>query len=129
MSYLLDASVLISWLKGRPPAVSLLRRLAAEGETLVVNAVSVAEVYSGVAEGDRPATDELFAAFAYWPIEEATARLAGSYRYSFSRQGKPLSVTDVLMAAHAIHSDAFLVTGSIKDFPMPELKLLRLPHG
>jgi predicted nucleic acid-binding protein len=129
VSYLLDASVLISWLKGRTPAVSLLRQLATEGETLVVNTVSVAEVYSGVADKDRTITDELFAAFEYWPIDETTAKLAGTYRYQFDRQGKPLSVTDVLMAAQAIHSDATLVTGNVKDFPMPELKLLRLQHG
>ncbi len=129
MSYLLDASVLISWLKGRPSAVALMRQLAADGEVLAVNTVSVAEVYSGVADKDRAITDGLFAAFEYWPIDQPTAQLAGYYRYEFDRQGKPLSVTDVLMAAHAIQNGATLVTGNVKDFPMPELKLLRLEHG
>jgi len=127
VSYLLDANVIINWLKGRPGAASLIDGLARRQEVVAVNAVAIAEVYSGVAEGDVPRTQGVLEAFEYWTIDEATARLAGQYRYRYARLGTPLSVTDMLMAAHTITRGATLVTGNVRDFPMPELRLLRLP--
>ena len=128
MSYLLDSTGLIDWLKGRRGVAPILEQLAST-ERLAVNAISMAEVYSGVADKDLAVTDRLFGGFDYWPIDPPTARLAGTYRYRYARMGRPLSVTDMLMAASAVRNDATLVTGNVKDFPMPELKLMRLPAG
>jgi len=127
VSYLLDSTVLIDWLRGMPDAKRQLEEFALEGARLAVNAVSVAEVYSGVGDNDRAATDALLDAFDYWLIDEETARRAGWYRYRFARLGRQFSVTDMILAAHAVDRDATLVTGNVKDFPMPELKMLRLP--
>jgi len=124
LSYLLDASILISWFKGRRPAVELMNDLTDGADDLAVNTIAVTEVYSGIADKDQEATNLIFAAFDYWAIDEVTARLAGQYRYRYAREGRPLSVTDVLMAASAVRHGATLVTSNVKDFPMPELKLL-----
>lgn len=124
--YLLDASALIDWLKGRPEAVELFQDLIQRGQTLALNAVCVAEVYSGLAEDERLPADRVIESLEYWGIDAATAKEAGHYRYTFARRGQPLSVPDTLMAAHAVTNDATLVTGNIKDFPMPELRLHKL---
>ena len=63
---------------------------------------------------------------AYWPIRHDMAVLAGTYRYTYMRAGRPLAVQDTLMAAHAVRVDATLVTANVRDFPMPELKLLSI---
>ncbi len=127
MLYLLDSSTLIDWLKGKPGAVSLLADLLQTGHTLALNAIGVAEVYSGLGPDEREPADQIVENLEYWDIDEETAMLAGSYRYRFARQGRPLSLPDVLMAAHAVSRGAILVTGNVSDFPMAELNLLRLP--
>jgi len=123
----LDASALIDWLKGRPAAVELFVDLIQRGQTLAVNAVCVAEVYSGLAEDEWPPADKLFATLDYWEIDLATAKLAGRYRYTFAKAGRSLSVPDTLMAAQAVANDALFITGNVRDFPMAELKLEPLP--
>jgi len=39
----------------------------------------------------------------------------------------PLSLPDTTIAAVALANDLMLVTGNLKDFPMPELRLYPLP--
>ena len=119
----------MDWLKGRHAAVDLFRELIQDGHTLAVNAVCVAEIYAGLAEDEWRPADRMMASFEYWNIDLHAARQAGAYRYTFARRGQPLSTPDTLMAAHAAEQDAILVTGNVKDFPMPELRLLKLPPG
>jgi predicted nucleic acid-binding protein len=116
----------IDWLKGRPPAPELLEELSSRGDLVAVNAVSIAETFSGVVEGDIEPVGKVLARFAYWQIGFDAARLAGEYRYRYAREGRTLAVPDVLLAAHAISEDATLITSNVRDFPMPELKILRL---
>jgi predicted nucleic acid-binding protein len=70
----------------------------------------------------------MFDTFEYWPIDQDVAKRAGSLRNEYRRTGRPRSVPDTLMAAHAMLREATLVTGNVRDFPMPELKILRLDH-
>jgi predicted nucleic acid-binding protein len=123
--YLLDTNVLVGWLNGQPSAMELLQRLSQTEDLIGVNAISVSETFSGLRERDVPAAERLFAAFDFWIIEWFVARMAGELRYSYARRGRTLSVTDTLLAAHAISRDAILVTANVRDFPMPELKILR----
>ncbi|HEU4758431.1 MAG TPA: PIN domain-containing protein [Dehalococcoidia bacterium] len=125
--YLLDASVLIDWLNGRRQAVELLDGLVRRGEVLAVNAIAIAETFSGLSAEDRELAEPVLRTLEFWDIDFEVARLAGTYRYTYARSGRPLSVPDVLMAAHAVARDAALVTGNVRDFPMPELRLLKLP--
>jgi predicted nucleic acid-binding protein len=123
--YLLDTNVLIGWLNGLQRPTELLRDLGRSDAALGVNAVSVAETYSGLRERDLQRAEGLFAAFDYWVIEWSVARHAGELRFAYARRGMTLSTTDTLLAAHAISRNATLITANVKDFPMPELKLLR----
>lgn len=94
---------------------------------MAVCCVSVAEVYSGLADRERPRVDRAIEPLEYWDISPAAAKLAGHYRYVYARQGIQLSAPDALLAALAIDEEAYLVTGNVKDFPMPELRLEKLP--
>lgn len=129
MRYLLDSTVVIDWLNGIPEAAALLSDLVLRGHTLALNATGVAEIYSGLAKDELPPADRLVDDCEYWDLIPEDAVLAGAYRYKYARQGITLNVPDTLMAAQAVNRDAILVTGNIKHFPMPELKLLRLPSG
>jgi predicted nucleic acid-binding protein len=123
--YLLDANVLIWWLRGRKSTIELLERLAQEGALLGVNAIVTAEVYSGLRENERDRAQHLFRPLDYWVIEFGTARLAGELRMQYKSSGHTLAATDTLIAAQAISRGATLVTNNVRDFPMPELKILR----
>ena len=122
--YLLDSNVVMYWLNGLEPAPALLAELSSHGDVLAINAVSVAETYSGVPPSDLERVDSLLGAFEYWPIDWATARLAGEYRHKYAREGRKLPVPDVILGAHAISEAATLITNNERDFPMPELKIL-----
>ena len=52
--------------------------------------------------------------------------LAGVFRFDLARQGRALQIPDALMAATAVATGSTLVTNNIKDYPMPNLRLLRL---
>jgi len=112
------------WLNGRAPAPALLAELNSRGDQLAINAVSVAETYSGIPPEDVERIDFLLGAFEYWPIDLAVARRAGEYRHKYAREGRKLPVADVILGAHAVSKDATLITNNERDFPMPELKIL-----
>lgn len=123
----MDSSALIDWLNGVLPVARLFQRLVKEGHTLAACSISVAEVYSGLAEDEWPIADPVIDAFEYWDIEPSTTKRAGLYRYLYARRGRPLSVPDTLMAALAVARDATLITSNVRDFPMPELRIEPLP--
>ena len=122
--YLLDSNVVMYWLNGVAQARALLAELNRRRDLLAVNAVSVAETYSGVPPEDLGRVNSLLGAFRYWPIDWAVARLAGEYRHKYGHEGRKLPVPDVILGAHAISEDATLITNNERDFPMPELKIL-----
>ena len=122
--YLLDTSALIDFAKGYEPAHATLVQLVEAGDELGVCPVNLAEFYAGLEPSQYPLWDEFFAALGYWPISPGSARQAGVWRYSYARQGTPLSTADTLIAAVALEQAAVLITGNVKDYPMPELQLL-----
>lgn len=127
--YLLDTSALVDWLNGVPSTVDRLGKLAEQGHILALCAISVTEMYSGLAEDDWEDADRVLAPLEYWDMGATVAKQAGHYRYIYARKGQPLSVPDTLMASLAIANDAILITGNVKDFPMPELRPEKLPPG
>ena len=123
MLYLLDANAVIEWLRGPPHVVRFFEELTPPEDVVALNAICVAEVYSGLRPDRRLPADRLVASLPYWEIDEETAKLAGDYRYKYARKARPLTVSDTLMAAHAVTKEAILITGNTRDFPMPELRL------
>lgn len=110
----------------REPAEAL-EEVAREGTVVAINAISVAEVYSGLIERHRSLIEGLFGGFEYWHIPREVAEQAGNYRFEYAREGVQLSVTDTLLAAHAVSRDATLITANLRHFPMPELKVWYVP--
>ena len=114
---------MIDFPRGYEPAHSTLLQLVEAGDEVGVCPVNLAEFYAGFELSQYPFWDEFFAAMGYWPISPSSARQAGIWRYSYARQGTPLSTADTLIAAVAVEQDAVLITDNVKDYPMPELQL------
>jgi predicted nucleic acid-binding protein len=124
----LDTTVLIDALRGRPAAAKL-RDLAAEREVLLTTAVNVEEIIRGLRPSEQAAADALFTAIRVLPVREPDARRAGAWRREHAARGITLHQADCLIGAITVGISARLATGNAKDFPMPELTVEEWPPG
>lgn len=111
---LLDSSVLIDYLRGRPEA-----QVVVDGtEEPIASEITRYEVLSGVKPGEEGLTEDVLALPAWIDVDEAIARraadLARRYRASFSG----IEDADYLIAATALDLGARLVTTNVRHFPM-----------
>jgi tRNA(fMet)-specific endonuclease VapC len=112
--FLLDTNIVSYLLKEKMPAVD--RHINEVGpDSLVVSSITEAEVFYGVANRPgaarlRAAADGFFAAATVLSWDSAAARTYGQLRADQERKGRPLSVEDLMIAAHALSKDLTLVT-------------------
>lgn len=83
--------------------------------SLCVSAITVAELYFGVAKHGnskrlQAAVSELLLRVDKLPWDNAAAEQYGTARAEMEREGKVLAPLDMLIAAHALSMDAVLVT-------------------
>lgn len=126
---LLDTTVLIDALRGRPAADHLRHRVQQQGDEPYVCAVNVEEITRGLRSGEQAAADALFAGLRVVPLGAAEGRRAGTFRRRFADQGVTLSQADCLVAAAALAIGGRLATGNPRHFPMPELRVEHWPVG
>ena len=120
-SFLLDTTVLIDVLRGRPATVERLRSAIGARETLWTCAVNVEETVRGLRPSEAGAARILFDGLRIAPLGREQGALAGDWRRAFADRGVTLAQADCLVAAAAVGVGAALATGNPKDFPMDEL--------
>jgi len=123
---LLDTTVLIDVLRGRPAAARL-RALRSTAPVPYVSAVNVEEVWRGLRPGEERAAEQLVRALRLAPLGVEEGRLAGEWRREHASRGITLSQADCLVAAAAVGVNARLATGNPKDFPMAGLPVDHWP--
>jgi predicted nucleic acid-binding protein len=128
-SYLLDTTVIIDYLRGHAEVRARLHTLVEQQHELAVCAVSVAEVFAGLREEDREATERFMSSLKYLVLSFDTARSAGEIQYVFARRGQALKLTDALIGTVALTNGATLLADNVKDFPLPGLQVERLPSS
>jgi predicted nucleic acid-binding protein len=128
MPLLLDSTVLIDFLRGRP-ATQKVDRLASAGEMLAVSPVNIEEVVRGLKAGESDSARRLFAGLEVLPLRQEEAWQSGLWRSQFAAKGVTLSQADCLVAATALLAGAKLATGNPAHFPMPELEVEHWPVG
>ncbi len=128
MLVLLDTTVLIDFLRGRP-VVERIDELLAGRDTLCTSTVNVEEICRGVRTAEITAVEQLFDGLRIVPITREQGRQAGEWRRLFATQGVTLSQADCLIAAAARAASAVLATGNPSDFPMREIKVEHWPAG
>jgi|SRR5690349_21691640 len=112
---MLDTDVLIDYLRDRAEAVEFLEERL---ESLLVSAVTVAELYAGVREGkERSSLDQFVYAFEIVPVDDEIARRGGLYRRDFG-PSHGIGLADALIAASAEQRKARLVSLNDRHFPM-----------
>ena len=125
---LLDTTVLIDALRGRPAAARIagLRRTGTEPWAC---AISVEEIWRGLRPGEELQARRLFNGLRLAPLGVVEGVRAGVWRRSFALRGVTLHQADCLVAAAAAGVGAALATANVDDFPMPEIDVRRWPIG
>ena len=128
MRYVLDSTVLIDFLRGRP-AVARVTQLRSQGDEVATTAVNVEEIVRGLRPVETDAARWLVAGLTILPIVASTAWRAGEWRREHAQRGVTLWTVDCLVAAATAEAGATLVTGNPEDFPMAELGVEHWPVG
>ena len=118
---LLDTTVLIDTLRGRPGAVRRLTAIQRDGDLPFACAVNVEEVFRGLRPAEAAAAEALFGGIRIAPLGLVEGRRAGFWRREYAERGVTLPQADCLVAAAALGVSARLATGNVRHFPMPEL--------
>lgn len=125
---LLDSTVLIDALRGRP-AADRIRGLRRSGVEPWICAISVEEIWRGLRDGEEPVARRLVRALRMAPLGADEGERAGRWRREFAAHGVTLHQADCLIAAAAVSVGAALATANVADFPMPELHVDHWPVG
>jgi predicted nucleic acid-binding protein len=123
---LLDTTVLIDALRGRPAAARVLR-LRSAGDVPWVCAINVEEIHRGIRPGEERTVRRLLEALRVAPLGRDEGERAGAWRREYAAQGVTLSQADCLIAAAAVSVNATLATGNPRDFPMAEVDVDHWP--
>jgi predicted nucleic acid-binding protein len=111
----IDTDVLIDYLRDQPDAVAFLER---SERPLAASAVTIAELYAGVREGeDRHRLDAFVSAFEALPLDKGSAVQAGLWRRQYGRS-HGTGLADALIAASVEEAGATLATLNRRHFPM-----------
>lgn len=127
MRLILDTSVLIDHLRGRPrAATALIPDAIARGDELWSSYVVRAELLAGMRASEETATRDLMRLVSWHDVDESVSETAGALgrRYLASHPG--IDVADLIVAALAQQLNAELKTTNVKHFPM--FKGLRPPY-
>jgi tRNA(fMet)-specific endonuclease VapC len=115
--YLLDTNTVSYIAIDRSPAARRSMNRAVRDHPIAISAITEGEVFFGLARNPgakaarlRAAVDLLFPRLSILPWDSAAARSYGTLRAQLSAAGRPLSLIDTLIAAHALSVDAILVT-------------------
>lgn len=126
---LLDTTVLIDLLRGRPGATTRLRALRAAGDQPYACAINVEEVVRGLRLTEYEAARSLLAGVRIVGLSAAEGWRAGEWRRDFAAQGSTLTQADCLVAAAAVSIGGRVATGNPKDFAMAGLVVEHWPAG
>jgi len=117
---MLDTDTCIHIIKRRSPALQEKLERISIGQ-IAVSSVVVAELAYGIERSarkshNRQALEEFLSPIVLedWPTEAAWGY--GRIRSHLRRKGTPIGAMDLLIAAHALHAGATLVTGNIREF-------------
>ena len=127
ISYLLDTNICIYIINARPLAVLARFRQELIG-TIGVSSVTAAELAYGVAKSgsarNRAALEMFLASMEVLPFDASVIWQYGELRATLERSGQPIGALDTMIAAHALASNAVLVSNNLREFErVPQLRL------
>ena len=126
MNVLLDTNVLIDVLRGKQDVLAALGKLVSEGHTLATAAINIGEVYAGMLPHEEARTERFLGSLDCYVMTATIGKHAGKLKNEQARQGKTLSLADMIVAATTLQHGAVLMTANRKDFPIDALQFREL---
>lgn len=121
--YLVDTDVLIDFFRGNAKAK---RFIKSSFSSIALSAITVAELYSGVRDGEeRVSLDEFMSLIQVVPVSSELALEGGLMKRDYSKS-HGTCLADAIIAATANAKNATLCTLNKKHFPM--LKNIKVPY-
>ena len=116
----LDTSVLIDHLRGRPEAHRALRGAVEEGQLPAGSVLTKIEIATGMRSTERGAVETLFRALEWLPMTTPVADDADVLARRYRRSHASIDVVDYVIAATARSVGATVWNINVKHFPMIE---------
>jgi len=114
---LVDTSVLIDVLRGRPEAAGLLE-VERDAGVLHASEVTRLELLAGMRPEEDAGTRLLFTALVWHPLDEEVAEAAGAIGRQWLPRHGGIDAADLAIAATARNLGARLLTLNVSHFPM-----------
>lgn len=124
---LLDTTVVIDVLRGRPDATRRLANLRDSGDQAYVCAIKVEQVARELRPSELISARRLFRGLRIAALGRAEGWRAGEWRREFAARGQALGQADCLIGAAAVTLGGRLATGSPRHFPFDELDVEHWP--
>jgi predicted nucleic acid-binding protein len=118
VTIVVDTSVLIDHLRGRPEARDALAAAVEAGDLLVGSVLTRTEVLAGERDTEAESTAALLAVIEWVPVTESVADRAGRLAQQFLRSHPGVDTVDYVIAATAQELGGDLWTRNVKHFPM-----------
>mgnify|MGYP006280553373 FL=1 len=123
IKYLLDTNICIYVIKRRP--IEVLSHFNDAADHLAISSVTLAELMHGVEKSQHVAknlraVEDFYSRLDVLDYGEQAAFHYGDIRAQLEKQGQPIGVNDLHIAAHARSIGATLVTNNMKEFERVE---------
>ena len=124
MKYMLDTNICVYLIKKKP--VNVLMNLYSHiGDGLAISAMTLAELIHGVEASAYPekntiALNQFLSIVDILAFDSEAAVAYGKICSSLRRQGTPIGIMDMLIAAHAKSRDLIIVTNNAREFELVE---------
>jgi predicted nucleic acid-binding protein len=117
---LLDTTVAVDYLRGRPAAVALLEALAGTRDEIIASELVRFELLAGAREHELDELQQFFTALDWVPVNGQVVRVGGELARRYRPSHGGIEDVDYLIAANALVLDVELLTTNIRHFPMLE---------
>lgn len=118
MTVVVDTSVLIDHLRGKPAAREALGGLIESGEAIVGTVLSRTEVLAGMRSSEEAGTLALLDTLEWLPVTADIADRAGRFAQTYLRSHVGVDTVDYVIAATVDAVGGRLWTRNVKHFPM-----------
>lgn len=120
MKYLLDTNICIYIIKKKPEEV-LKRFLKIKPDSIGISAITVSELYYGVAKSLKPdentiALEQFILPLTILNFNKEDSIAYGRLRAKLEQRGKLIGAMDMLIVAQALSRDLILVTNNEREF-------------
>jgi len=119
LKYLLDTNIVIYVIKRRPPEIREV--FNQQHGRMAISAITLAELVHGAEKSQFPSrnlavVEDFCSRLTVLPYPPEAAYHYGSIRAELERQGRPIGVNDLHIAAHARSNGLTVVTNNLAEF-------------